>query len=48
MLAAKDRETDRHIVGVPCEEAHDHGVDEQGVAAVDEEVELLQRDGRLY
>lgn len=47
MLAAEDRETKPRAVGVSRDKARDDGVDEKGVAAVDEEVELLQLDSSL-
>jgi len=51
MLAAEDREMKTRPVGIPRDEARDDGVDEKGISAVDEEIELLQLDrslGRWY
>lgn len=45
MLAPKDRETGHRTIVVTGEQARDDGVDEQGVAAVDEEIELPQLAG---
>jgi hypothetical protein len=40
MLALERSDTRHRSIGVSCEQARDDGVDEQRVAAVDEEVEL--------
>ena len=44
MLVPQRRETGRRAVGIPREQARDDGMDEQRVAAVDEEVELVKLD----
>ena len=45
MLMPQSRQTGLCAVGITCEQARDDGMDEQRVAAVDEEVELMQLDG---
>ena len=48
MLVAEEHETKARAVAVLPDKARDDGLDEKGVAAVDEEVELLQLDSSLY
>ncbi len=48
MLPAEDRETELRAVGISRDKARDDGVDEKGIAAVNEEVELLQLDSSLH
>ena len=42
MLVPQRRQTGRRAVGIPREHARDDRMDEQRVAAIDEEVELVQ------
>ena len=46
MLVPQRRQPGRRAAEIPREQVHDDGMDEQRVAAVDEEVELVQL-GRL-
>ena len=47
MLAPQRRQTGRRAPEIPREQAHDDGMDEQLVASVDEEVELVHLGGPL-
>ena len=48
MLLAEEHEAQARAVAVTRDKIRDDGVDEKGVAAVDEEIELLQLDSSLY